>query len=200
MTCLFSVCRMTKKSTMIQWQSEPRSKTVAFFYFKDFTGTPVVWERTYFLSRMDPVLAVSSSRVLIITSMQDQNCVKKNKKRKTLNKSACVFIDNDNLTLLITIFYRPVVSILIKNMFSLCLNMMCCCLCLCVRERVTDAVLLSVHKCPRVTRLHSAFLLCAHPPIDDSSAGRIWGLLPDWKGCGTMTKFRSSASVAVWWE
>lgn len=147
---------------------------------------------------MDPVLAVSSSRVLIITSMQDQNCVKKNKKRKMLNKSACVFIDNDNLTLLITIFYRPVVSILIKNMFSLCLNMMCCCLCLCVRERVTDAILLSVHKRPRVTRLHSAFLLCAHLPTDDSSAGCIWGLLPDWKGCGTMTKFRSSASVAVW--
>lgn len=117
MTCLFSVCWMTKKSTMIQWQSEPRSKTVAFFYFKDFTGTPVVWERTYFLSRMDPVLAVSSSRVLIITSMQDQNCVKKNKKRKMLNKSACVFIDNDNLTLLIPIFYRPVVSILIKTCF-----------------------------------------------------------------------------------
>lgn len=75
---VFSVCWMTKK---VQWYSGKMNlgqKLLLFSILKITTGTPVVWEQTYFLSRMDPVLAVSSRRVLIITSMQDQNSVKKN--------------------------------------------------------------------------------------------------------------------------
>lgn len=110
-----------------------------------------------------------------------------------LNKSDCVFIDNNGLTLLTTTFYRPVDSILIKICFlSVC--PFCFFSLLYLSERVTAVILLHVHKCPKVTRPHSEFLLCAHLPTDDSSAGRIWGLLLYWKGRGTMTEFQSSAS------